>query len=81
MTFNRAIVKRINHFLKLNNNMSRYRLEKETTIPHSTMESIFRETTKTMNVKTLLMIIKGLNTSVSEFFNDPSFDLETLDIE
>lgn len=77
MTFNRAVVKRINHFLKLKN-MTRYRLEKNTAFPHSTMESIFRETTKTMNVKTLFIIIRGLGITVSEFFDDPSFDLEEL---
>jgi len=36
---------------------------------------------KTANFRTMALIIRALGVSVSEFFNDPIFELDELDID
>ncbi|MDE5789063.1 MAG: helix-turn-helix transcriptional regulator [Clostridia bacterium] len=61
--------------------MSQYRLEKITAIPHNTMKTLMGERNKSVNLKTVMLIIRGLDMTTSEFFNDPLFESHDLDID
>ena len=61
--------------------MSFYRLEKITLIPHNTMKTLMRETNNGVNLKTVMQITKGLNIPLKEFFDDPIFERDDLEIE
>lgn len=75
----KAVALRVSMLLK-ENGMSKYRLEKKMAIPHNTMQSIFREETDGINLKTVMLMIKGLELTPSEFFDNELFDFENLDI-
>ena len=40
-----------------------------------------RETNKSVNLKTVLQIVRGLDMTVSEFFDDPIFKSDELEID
>lgn len=80
MKISSAVAIRISNLLK-EKNMSQYRLEKNIAMPHNTMKSIMRERNDSINLKTLMLIIRGLDMSVSEFFNDPIFESQDLEID
>lgn len=61
--------------------MSFYRLEKITLIPHNTIKTLMRETNIGVNLKTVMQIAKGLNMPLKEFFDDPIFECDDLEIE
>lgn len=44
------------------------------------MKTLMRETNKSVNLRTVMQIAKGLNMTLSEFFNDPIFESEELEI-
>lgn len=78
MKLSTAVAMRISKILQ-EREMSQYRLEKITAIPHNTMKTLMGERNKSVNLKTVMLIIRGLNMTTSEFFNDPLF--ESLDLE
>lgn len=80
MTLNQAFAKRVRELLK-EKKMTQYRLEQDTGLYHSTMNSILNGKTKASNFKTMAVIIRALGKSISEFFDSPVFDLDSLDIE
>lgn len=75
----KAVALRVSKLLH-EKSMTKYRLEKKMSIPHNTMQSIFREETDGINLKTVMLMIKGLDVKPSEFFDDPLFDCDNLDI-
>ena len=62
-------------------NMTQYRLEKEIAMPHNTMKTLMGKRNNSVNLRTIMQIAKGLNMTVSEFFNDPIFEDENLEID
>lgn len=80
MSMNEAIAKRIRAILK-ERNMTQYRLEMDSGIYHNTMTCLLNARYKTCNIKTIALIIRTLGMTVSEFFDDPIFDLTKLDID
>lgn len=80
MKINSAVAKRLSDILR-QRNMSFYRLEKITLIPHNTMKTLMRETNNGVNLKTVMQIAKGLNMPLKEFFDDPIFERDDLEIE
>ncbi len=80
MKLSTAVVKRINDLLR-ERNMSQYRLEKITAISHNTMRSLMSERSNGVNLRTVMIIIRGLNMTTAEFFNDPIFDNPELEID
>lgn len=80
MTLNEAFSKRVREILK-EKNMTVYRLTQLTGIHPTTMDYIMNCRTKHSNFKTLSIIIKELNMSLSEFFNHPIFSFENLEID
>ena len=80
MKVSTAVAKRISDILR-EKKMSQYRLEKITAIPHNTMKCLMGERTSGINLKTVLLIIRGLGMTTAEFFNDPIFEREDLEID
>ncbi len=80
MKISSAVAKRLSDILR-QRNMSFYRLEKITLIPHNTMKTLMRETNNGVNLKTVMQIAKGLNMPLKEFFDDPIFERDDLEIE
>lgn len=79
MKISSAVALRVSNILR-ERNKSFYRLEKDIDIPHNTMKTLMRETNKSVNLRTVMQIAKGLNMTLSEFFNDPIFESEELEI-
>ena len=79
MNISSAVALRVSNILS-ERNKSFYSLEKDTDIPHNTMKTLMRETNKSVNLRTVMQIAKGLNMTLSEFFNDPIFESEELEI-
>ncbi len=75
-----AVVARIKEVLK-QKGMSVYRLEKITAIPHSSMQTVMRADNKSMNLKTVLLLVKGLDITPKEFFDSPLFEDDDLEID
>ena len=80
MCISEAISIRINEIL-CERNMSLYQLEQITGIPHSTMSCVMSIRYDSVNLKTVFLIIKGLNMNINEFFNPDLFNLDELLVE
>ncbi|MBE5736063.1 MAG: helix-turn-helix transcriptional regulator [Clostridiales bacterium] len=80
MTLNQAFAQRVRQLLK-EKKMTMYRLEQDTGLYHSTISCLMNGRYKTANFRTMALIIRALGVSVSEFFNDPIFEFDDLDID
>lgn len=79
MKLSTAVAMRIGNILR-EKNMSQYRLEKNIAMPHNTMKTLMGERNKSVNLRTVMQIIKGLDMTPAEFFDDPLFVSDELDI-
>jgi transcriptional regulator with XRE-family HTH domain len=79
-TVTEVVVKRIREILN-EKEMSIYRLEKITAMSHNTMQTLMRADNNSVNLKTVLLIIRGLGITTAEFFNSAIFDDENLDVD
>lgn len=61
--------------------MSQYRLEKKIAMPHNTMKTLMGERNKSVNLKTVMLIIRGLEMTTAEFFDDPLFESPDLEVD
>ena len=75
-----AVSKRIKALLA-EQNKSMYRLEHDIAMPHETMRYLMGNKNKTVNMKTVLLIIRGLGITAAEFFDDPIFEDPELEID
>ena len=80
MTVNEAVAKRINALL-LAKGMTQYRLEQKSGIQHGSMQCIMNGRNKTVTLSTVIMIARGFDMSLIEFFEDPVFTSEELEVE
>ena len=80
MKISEAVAIRLGRILT-ERNMTQYRLEKEIAMPHNTMKTLMGKRNNSVNLRTIMQIAKGLNMTVSEFFNDPIFEDENLEID
>ncbi len=78
MKLSTAVAMRISNILR-ERNISQYRLEKKIAMPHNTMKTLMSERNNGVNLKTVMQIIRGLEMTAAEFFDDPIF--ENLDLE
>ena len=78
-TLNDAIVDRICKYLG-EKDITQYRLSQLSGVPFPTIKSIMQRRTKTINLKTIIMLSAGLNITPSEFINDDSFLATNIDI-
>ena len=79
MTLNKAFAKRLSELL-IKNNMSKYRLEKESGLSHSTLRHIFNENNKDVNLSSVAKVAAVFKMTLAEFFAD-GFDLSCIDYE
>ena len=80
MKLSTAVALRISKILE-ERKMSQYRLEKIIAMPHNTMKTLMTERNKSVNLKTIMQIIKGLEMTAKEFFDDPIFERDDLEID
>ncbi len=80
MTLNKAFALRVSDLL-VKNNMSKYKLEKESGLTHSALRYIFNEVNKDVKFSTICKVASAFNMTLEEFFNDDLFNLENLDFE
>ncbi len=60
--------------------LTQYRLEHDIAMPHNTLKTLMGKRNKSVNLRTIMQITKGLNMTLAEFFNDPLFEDENIDI-
>lgn len=80
MTLNKAFAMRISSLL-IKNNISKYKLEKETGLTHSALRYIFNEVNKDVKFSTIVKVAEFFNMTLSEFFDDDIFKYENFEIE
>ena len=80
MKLSTAVALRISNLLR-EKNMSQYRLEKNIAMPHNTMKTLMSERNNGVNLRTVMQIIRGLEMTTADFFNDPIFESNELEIE
>ncbi len=78
MTLNKAFAMRVSNLL-IKNNISKYKLEKETGITHSALRYIFNEVNKDVKFSTIVKIVDFFGMTLSEFFDDDIFDMKNLE--
>lgn len=81
MNINKALSIRIREILK-SKKISQYELEQRTGLYHSTLSCLLNCRYNSANMKTVFLIIQGLDISVLEFFDSPLFeDLYNLNLD
>ena len=64
-----------------NKNMTQYRLEQNSGIPHGAMDRILNSQNKTVTVTTLYKLARGFEISVFDFLDDEVFRSENLELD
>ena len=80
MKLSTAVARRISTILH-ERQLSQYRLERIIAMPHNTMKTLMGERNNSVNLKTVMQIIKGLDMTPAQFFDDPLFTSEELEID
>ena len=80
MKVSKAVALRVSNILR-EKGMSQYRLEKNIAMHHNTMKSLMGEKNSGINLKTVMLIIRGLDMTAAEFFDDPIFENPDLEID
>ncbi len=78
MTISKAVTERINELL-IDKNMSWYKLEQITGLSKGTIIGVQYNRYKSINLTTLVIIIRALGISIDEFFKSSLFNEENLD--
>lgn len=79
-TLNEVVIDRINHYLN-GPVQTQYTLAEISGVPYPTIKSIMQRRTKGITLKTVVMLARAFQVSVSEFFNDEAFIYDNLDLE
>lgn len=80
MKLSSAVALRVSNIL-CERHMSQYRLEKNIAMPHNTMKTLMSERNNSVNLKTVMQIVRGLDMTASQFFDDPIFENPDLEID
>ena len=80
MTLNKAFALRISDIL-VKKNMSKYQLEKKSGLSHSALRYIFNEVNTDVKFSTIVKVVKALDMTLDEFFNNSIFNLDNLDTD
>lgn len=80
MNLSEAIAIRIREILK-QKKISQYKLRLNTGVSKTTLTSILNCKYKSINLKSLFLIIRALNLSISEFFSSSLFSKDNLEEE
>lgn len=79
-TLNEVVIDRINHYLN-GPIQTQYALAEISGVPYPTIKSIMQRRTMGITLKTVFMLARAFNVSVSEFFNDEIFLYDNLELE
>lgn len=79
-TVAKTVVARIKEIL-LEKEISIYRLEKNTAMSHNTMQTLMRADNNSVNLKTVLLICRGLDVTAEYFFSSPLFEDYELEVD
>ncbi len=79
MKLSTAVAMRTSDLLR-EKNMSQYRLERNVAMPHNTMRTLMSEKNSGVNLKTVMQLIRGLGVTAAQFFDDPIFESDDLEI-
>ena len=80
MTMGEAVAKRIDFYL-CERGMSLYRLATDAGLPISTLQNLYRGHTKSPTVSVVMKLTLTLGISIGEFFDDPLFSPDILELE
>ena len=79
-SINDVVVERICKYMG-EQNLTQYKLAQTCNIPYPTIKSIMQKRTKSIDLKTIILLANGLGITPSEFINDKSFYAENLDLK
>lgn len=79
-SLNEMVVDRMNYYFGITH-WSQYLLAEASGVPYPTIKSIMQRRTKGITLKTVVMLARGFQVSVSEFLSDDFFHYEELDLE
>jgi transcriptional regulator with XRE-family HTH domain len=80
MKLSEAVAHRVKEILR-DRNISQAQLERLSTIHHGTMNDLLQGVYKTVNLKTVYLIIKAFSMKVHEFFDHPIFDDDDMEVD
>ena len=80
MTTSEAIAKRIDFYLG-ERGISLYRLAANSGLPVSTLQNLYRGHTKSPTVTVVMKLTQALNVTIGEFFDDPLFSPDVLELD
>ena len=80
MTLNRAFALRLTELL-VQNNMSKYRLEKESGLTHSSLRHIFNGNNRDVMLSSVAKVSRVFGITLAEFLDNKLFDLMEIDFE
>lgn len=80
MNLQRAVATRINNLLT-QHGMTRYRLCHNVAMPEQTLKNIIDETTKDIKLTTIADIADGFGMTLTEFFDDPLFAPQNIEMD
>ena len=80
MRISEVVALRIRQILK-QRKMTQYRLEQLSGISHNTMINLLNARYKAANMRTVFIIINSLGLSVKDFFDNPLFNFDDMNID
>ena len=79
MTLTEAVVKRTKE-LMIKNEVSQYKLIKDTCLDKTTIQTIFKGKTKDIRLSTIFLIADVFGMTISEFTNVPYFSKQDIEL-
>ncbi|MBO5277606.1 MAG: helix-turn-helix transcriptional regulator [Clostridia bacterium] len=80
MTMSQAVAQRIDYFL-FSRNLTLYQLAKDSGLPISTLQNLYRGNTKSPTLTVIYKICEGLNITVAEFLDEEFFPLSQIELD
>lgn len=77
---NDAVIERINHYLS-GDIQTQYALAEASGVPYPTIKSIMQKRTNGITLKTVVMLARAFQVSISEFFDDEAFSYDNLELD
>jgi len=81
MLLNEAIKTRLENIMKEKNINSKYEISCDAGIHPSLLNDFFRSRTLYPRIDTLYLICEGMGMTLEQFFNDPIFNIENIEVK
>lgn len=81
MLLNEAIKTRLENIMKEKNINSKYEISCDAGIHPSLLNDFFRSRTLYPRIDTLYLICEGMGITLEQFFNDPIFNIENIEVK